>query len=556
MLNSDLQKRIIELENHNQKLLSENKRLREMLDIPEEAISSKQETANLQNVAEESFASMSSINKYSSPEKKIELFMSLFRGRTDVYAKRCYSKKHDSSYYIPACKNEWARGICDRTRVKCKDCKHRDLLQLTADIIDKHLRNKDKNGAGIVGVYPLLSDETCFFLAFDFDEEKWKEDVSTFRLVCESLNIPIAIERSRSGNGAHAWLFFEEAVPAISARKLGNALLTKAMSVRHEIEFSSYDRMFPNQDFMPKGGFGNLIALPLQNGVRSNRNSEFVDEDFHSYSDQWAYIASIKKTNQSEINRLLAELCVGNGLGELGDVDRNEGNDAKPWEKRKIETLESNDFPDYLTIFEANRLYIHKERVSPRALNRIKRLSAFQNPLFHKTQKMRMSTYGIPRIIWSLDETDEYIGIPRGCKSSLIHLLEESNVKYTFEDKRNNGKQIDVRFMGTLREEQQLAATPILQYENGILSVPTAFGKTVIGISLIAERKCNTLILVHLHTLLDQWKKSLEQFLEINEVLPEPENKRGRKKIGLLLGKLVQGKIHHQGLLILLWYKA
>ena len=177
------------------------------------------------------------------------------------------------------CKHEWVRGICDRVRTKCKDCDKRELLPLSKEVIDNHLRNKDENSTGIVGVYPLLPDETCLFLAIDFDEEKWQNDISTFRSVCKELNIPVAIERSRSGNGAHAWLFFNEPVPAISARKFGNAILTKAMSIRHEIKFSSYNRMFPNQDFMPKGGFGNLIALPLQGGARKNGNSEFVDKN-------------------------------------------------------------------------------------------------------------------------------------------------------------------------------------------------------------------------------------------------------------------------------------
>ncbi len=546
MPKSDLHKRISDLESQNQKLLAENRRLRELLGLPEE-VKEKETTVHILNFVEEESPTTSSINKYSSPEEKIELYLSLFRGRTDVYAKRCYSKKYDSAYYIPACKNEWARGLCDRTRVKCKDCKHRDLLPLTPEVIDKHLRNKDEHGSGIVGVYPLFPDETCFFLAVDFDEEKWEKDVATFRIVCESLNIPIVIERSRSGNGAHAWLFFEEAVSAISARKLGNALLTKAMSVRHEIQFSSYDRMFPNQDFMPKGGFGNLIALPLQGGARKNGNSEFIDENFQSYPDQWAYLSSIRKMKPVDIDRLVAELCIGNGLGELANTKEDE--DIKPWESKKIETLHTKDFPDTLTIIEANRLYIPKEGVAPKALNRIKRLSAFQNPEFYKTQKMRMSTYGIPMIIWSLDETDEYIGIPRGCKSALIHLLDEANVEYIFEDKRNNGKQIDVQFRGILREEQQLASDTLLQHENGILSLPTAFGKTVIGASLIAERKCNTLILVHLQTLLDQWKKSLEQFLEINETLSELEKKRGRKKVRSIIGQIGASKNTSSGII-------
>ncbi|WP_294083894.1 TOTE conflict system archaeo-eukaryotic primase domain-containing protein [Proteiniphilum sp. UBA5384] len=543
MSESDLLKRIAELEAWNLELLTENERLREMLGLPQKnvtAIPQEAEVPEQDNIDE---VSTPSINKYSSPDEKIALFQSLFRGRTDVYAKRCYSKKYGSCYYIPACKNEWVKGLCDRTRIKCKDCANRDLLPLTKEVINAHLRNNDENGAGIVGVYPLLPDETCLFLAIDFDEEKWEDDIKIFRSVCYTYNIPVAIERSRSGNGVHAWIFFEEPVTAISARKLGNALLTKAMSVRHEIRFTSYDRMFPNQDFMPKGGFGNLIALPLQGGARKNGNSEFIDKNIQSYPDQWAYLASIRKMELSEIESLLTLLCEGNGLGELGSLEKIVEVLFKPWESKRLEqNLEREDFPETLTIVEANQLYVPKERISPRALNRIKRLAAFQNPLFYKTQKMRMSTYGIPRIIHSLSETEEYIGIPRGCRSSLIDLLDGSNAKYVFDDKRNKGRQVNVCFKGALREEQDLAANTLLQYENGILSVPTAFGKTVIGASLIASRKCNTLILVHLQTLCDQWKKSLEQFLEINESLPEPEKKRGRKKVRSIIGQIGSGK--------------
>ena len=508
----ELHKRIEELEMENHILRAENEKLRKVLGL------SVGETVLKQDIIADEKENTTqkipfSLTKYSSPDEKIELFMSFFHGRTDVYAKRCFSMKYGRGYYVPACKNEWVRGICDRVRTKCKNCDKRELLPLTKEVIDNHLRNNVENGAGIVGIYPLLPNETCQFLAIDFDKEKWQNDVSVFRSVCEDLNIPAAIERSRSGNGAHAWLFFDEPVPVKSARKLGNVLLTKAMSERHEIRFSSYDRMFPNQDFMPKGGFGNLIALPLQGGARKSGNSEFIDKNFQSYPDQWAYLASIRKISPEELNAWLAELCTGNGLGELAITE----NDAsKPWEVKKTEIkLESKEFPDILMIVEANRLYIPKNDVSQRALNRIKRLAAFSNPQFYRIQKMQMSTFGTPRIIYSLDETAEYLGIPRGCRTSLVHLLETSNVNYMFEDKRNKGIEIDARFSGTLHEEQQIAADALLQHENGVLSLPTAFGKTVIGASLIAERKCNTLILVHLHTLFAQWKKSLEQFLEI-----------------------------------------
>ena len=377
----NLHERIEELESENSLLHAEIKRLREVLGFPLENVVSEKsltEPTDCEKATNEIPITESSIYKHSSPEEKIELFMSLFRGRSDVYAKRCYSKKHGSSYYIPACKHEWVRGVCDRARTKCKDCDKRELLPLSKEVIDNHLRNKDENGTGIVGVYPLLLDETCLFLAIDFDEEKWQNDISTFRTVCKELNIPMIIERSRSGNGAHAWLFFNEPIPAISARKFGNALLTKAMSVRHEIKFASYDRMFPNQDFMPKGGFGNLIALPLQGGARKTGNSEFIDENFQSYSDQWAYLASIRKISSEEISEWLSELCTGNGLGELGDTEKDDDDSPKPWESKKPEAkLENKDFPDKLIIVEANRLYISKKDVSQRALNRIKRLAAF-----------------------------------------------------------------------------------------------------------------------------------------------------------------------------------
>jgi superfamily II DNA or RNA helicase len=516
MAEIDLLNRIADLESQILALTAENERLKNILGIPLKGVDSQHSEPLLfaDETKNKDVEITNSINKLSPPEEKIKLFMSLFRGRTDVYAKRCYSKNYGSAYYIPACKNEWKAGLCNRPKVRCKLCKNRELSPLTEAVIDAHLRNKDENGAGIVGIYPLLPDETCLFLAVDFDEAEWQKDVSAFRLICIELHIPVAVERSRSGNGAHAWFIFSEPVTAIDARKFGNALLTKAMIIRHELKFSSYDRMFPNQDFMPKGGFGSLIALPLQGGARKNGNSEFIDENFQSSPDQWAYLASVKKISPHSLKQYNSILCEGDGLGQLGILELSEEERQKPWEIKKPESsLFKKDFPEQLTVVEASRLYIPKTEISQRALNRIKRLVAFSNPQFYKIQKMRMSTYGIPRIICSAYEDGEYLGIPRGCKSALMEILDNSMVNYCFEDKRNKGKRLKIKFIGTLREEQQNAANALLEHENGVLSVPTAFGKTVIGVSLIANRKCNTLILVHLQTLLEQWKKSLQQFL-------------------------------------------
>jgi hypothetical protein len=543
MTESALLQRIADLESQNLALLSEIKRLKEALGLP----AKETKSLDIQFIEE---TKTGEINKYSPPDEKIALFMSLFRGRSDVYAKRCYSRQYDSAYYIPACKNEWKKSVCNRPKVKCKNCKNRDLLSLNKEVINSHLRNKDEHGNGITGIYPLLEDDSCCFLAIDFDKADWQKDVTAFRSVCNSLKIPVAVERSRSGNGAHVWFFFEDAITAVSARKFGNELLTKAMAARHELGFDSYDRMFPNQDFMPKGGFGNLIALPLQGGARLKGNSEFVDENFVSYADQWVYLASINRFTRTEIEKYLSDWCVGNGLGEL-QILENEGEDnEKPWERKHQEkSLERDDFPSQLTVVEANCLYIQKNGISQRALNRIKRLAAFSNPLFYKTQRMRMSTYGIPRIISSTDETPEYLSIPRGCRDALSELLAKSDVSYTFEDKRNTGKKIKVDFSGKLRDKQQNAANALLERENGVLSVPTAFGKTVIGASLIAKRKCNTLILVHLQTLLNQWKKSLEQLLLLDESLPETTQKRGRKRQKSIIGQIGAGKNTASGII-------
>lgn len=468
-------------------------------------------------------------NKYVSPNQKIELFKSLFIGREDVYAKRFFNRKTGKSGYVPACANEWVQGVCDKKKFKCNSCPNKSFIALNNRAIYNHLKGDDEFCRDVIGTYVMLPDETTKFLAIDFDEESWQEDISAVRTVCRQFDIPIAVERSRSGNGAHVWLFFKEPLSAITARKLGSAILTKAMEERHEIKLSSYDRMFPNQDTMPKGGFGNLIALPLQGKARKEHNSEFVDEDFNAYPDQWAYLYQIKKISAKEVDGYLSILRVQNELGELA------GEQEKPWEKKSENPLTVFDYPTVVNVTEANLLYIKKKGLSQKALNKIKRLAAFKNPDFYKSQAMRLPVYNKPRVIDTSEETAQYLCIPRGCKDNLTGLI-PSTINY--EDKRNSGNPINLRFNGKLREEQQLAADEMLKYENGILSATTAFGKTVVASYLIAERKVNTLILVHSSALLQQWQKSLSEFLIFEDELPEQPKKRGRQKklshIGLL----------------------
>ncbi len=472
-----------------------------------------------------------SINQNSSANEKIVLFMSLFKGRRDVYAKKWQNKKGISGY-SPHCLIEWTPGICNKPQVKCSNCNQQRYSLFNETAIEKHLR-----GEMIIGIYPMELDETCHFLAIDFDKEGWNKDISVIRDTCSHFKIPVAIERSQSGNGCHAWFFFADAAPAALARKFGTALLTYSMNKRHKISFASYDRLFPNQDTMPKGGFGNLIALPLQKKTRVNGNSVFIDEDFVPYLDQWSFLSNIEKMNEKLLEILIKKLSKGNELGVLKDGDSK----VKPWRKQTSE-LKKSDFPGTVQIVRSGMLYVEKNGLSQRALNTLKRYAAFKNSAFYKAQAMRISTYGKPRIISCVDDFEDYLALPRGCEDDVIRSLNELKVKQKIEDETTSGKTVNVEFNGALWEEQQEAVDALLAHDNGVLSAATAFGKTVIGAKLISVRKVNTLVLVHRQQLLSQWRERLDQFLTINESLPELPKKRGRKKEQNLIGYMGAGK--------------
>ena len=481
----------------------------------------------------------SHLNTKLQSADKIRIFMSLFKGREDLYAKR-WENKEGKSGYAPVCLNEWEAGLCGKPKVKCAFCKHRSHAPLNEKAINAHLR-----GNLVAGIYPLRQDEKCHFLAMDFDKDGWQQDVSTLRDVCTAFNVPVAIERSRSGHGAHAWFFFTDPISASLARKFGSALLTYAMSERHQIKFKSYDRFFPNQDTMPKGGFGNLIALPLQKAAREKGNSVFIDERFHPSEDQWGFLAQIRRLSEEEISALILKLCPGNELGELKQDDEDP---VKPWETSRSKPAR-HEFPKVMHLVKANMLYIAKSGISQRSLNALKRLAAFKNPEFYRAQAMRMSTYGKPRIITCAEETQEYICLPRGCETDLETLLGEAGVEIEWSDRTFQGRSIKVAFTGTLREDQDLAAEAMLRHDCGVLSATTAFGKTVIAAKLIAERKTNTLILTHRQQLLSQWTMRLEEFLNIDEELPVAAKKRGRKTRQSLIGQIGAGKENPGGII-------
>ncbi len=473
----------------------------------------------------------SGMDKLSPPEEKIAWFMSLFSGRNDVYAVRRFSKRFDNAYYMPACRNEYRPSVCGKPKQKCGNCKNRDFIPFDADVVRAHLTNKDENGNGIIGVYPLLPDDTCRFLVMDFDGAEWTKDIAALRIVCDESDISCAVERSRSGNGAHVWFFFDKPLPAARARRFGSLLITKAMNNRHEIRFTSYDRMFPNQDTVPKGGFGNLIALPLQGGPRLKGNSVFIDTDLKPYPDQWAFLATVERMDSARFEWLMKVLDVDGELGSL--VTGEETEEKKPWEvPRRPARLLKKDFPKSLHCIEANMLFVQKDGLSQQAMNRIKRLAAFPNPSFHLKQRMRMSTFGVPRIVFAANETNEWISIPRGCRPALEALAEGAGIPLSFEDKREIGRPLEIRFTGELRMDQVFAVDALASEDNGVMAAATGFGKTVAAAALIAKIQRSTLILVHTHTLLIQWKKALSRFLKhaINDGAPTIGQFGGGKK--------------------------
>ena len=396
-------------------------------------------------------------------------------------------------------------------------------MSLTDKDIYKHLSGKDSYGRDVVGIYPMLTDEACLFLCADFDEENFKSDVTAFRKTCEEFDIPISVEISRSGNGAHAWIFFEEPVSASVARKLGSGVLTKTME-QSNLSFKSYDRFFPNQDTMPKGGFGNLVALPLQGNARKNGNSLFVDKDFIPYSDQWAYLGSVQKLSSERVDELVSVLCKSGDLGEL--ISDKED---KPWETKRQILLSVEEYPESLEIVYSNMLYVPTKDLSAGLINKIKRLAAFKNPDFYRSQAMRLPIYNKPRIVCTAEIFDEYIALPRGCEDAFVDLFSGTETNVSITDKTNRGTEIPVDFNGILREEQQPAADALLEHNIGVLSATTAFGKTVVASYLIGERKTNTLVLVHTQSLMTQWQKSLQQFLTIN-VAPPKKNKKAEEE--------------------------
>ena len=446
----------------------------------------------------------------SSREYSVKIFMNYFKGRNDVYPYLSIDKNNPNiKYYIPACANEWKNGVCNKTKgKKCKNCQYRDNKPISKETIYKHMY-----GNYPIGIYPLLENDTCFFLSLDFDDKDSKKDIKSdvlaFASVCDKYEVPIAIERSRSGNGIHIWMFFDTNIKAITARKLGSLLLSKTMEISN-ISISSFDRMFPNQDTLPKGGYGNLIALPFQNEPSKYGNTLFIDRNFILIKNQIQYLSSIHKLTEIEVFEKIKQLS--NETIDISHEIIDMQNEVKLKSKNNI------DYPKSIKVILKDMVYIDKANLDGVVKNSFRRLATFANPEFYKKQKLRMSVYNVPMVIDCSKEDEKYLKLPRGTYNYLESLCNVNNIEIISKDERFVGNKIEVKFNGSLREEQQIAIDHMLKYDNGILCAPTGFGKTVIGCKLIAERKVNTLILVNKIQLLNQWKDRIKEFLDVKEV--------------------------------------
>lgn len=483
-------------------------------------------------------------------EKMAIRFFSMFWGREDVYARR-----GKNGGYFPQCNNRWDVKLCPKQRgekMLCDVCENKKWTKLDVKKIVAHLLGYKEDGSDVIGVYPLLPDGTCRFLVFDFDnhekgaeatdfanvDSEWHKEVDALRKICEVNGIQPLVERSRSGKGAHVWIFFQKAIPASIARNFGFLLLDKGAASVNLKSFHYYDRMYPSQD--AASSIGNLIALPLQGQALKNGNSAFVDKNWNAYPNQWDVLLNkAEKLSIEDIEKYMAKWQseLAENRGKFSDIDAN--NRPKPW-KKKCKFVKA-DVVGKLYLVLSNGVYVDTLNLMPRIQNQIRSLAAFDNPEYYKNKRLGYSNYYNFSAVYLGKDMDGYIQVPRGLREGISEECAKAGIPVEISDQRETGRPIRVSFNGSLRLQQELAAEQLLKYSDGVLEAATAFGKTVVCSYLIAERKVNTLILLQSKDLLSQWLDELNKFLDIREEPPEYETKTGRKKkrdsaIGILHG--------------------
>ncbi|MDE6387576.1 MAG: DEAD/DEAH box helicase family protein [Lachnospiraceae bacterium] len=482
-------------------------------------------------------------------ETDAKVFFSMFWGRTDVYGKRTIKKSTKEVNYYTQCYNFW-KSSCPRvagSKIKCQDCQKQAYKELKKEQIIDHLRGNSEDATDVIGVFPLLTDDTCRFIVFDFDnhekdaekndfantDDLWKDEVDSLRRICDIYGIDALVERSRSGRGAHLWIFFQKPIEAELARKFGNVLLNKGAESVNLKSFRFYDRMLPMQNHLPAGGLGNLIVLPLQGQALKEGNSAFIDEHWNAYPDQWEVLLNKKKLSKEFIEDKIQEWTEENSytVADIIAVNGNdifENNSEKPWNRTK--RFLKGDVDGTLHITLSNGVYVNTVNLQPRIQNQIRRMAAFSNPVFYKNQAMGLSNFENYRYIYLGSDEGGFIKVPRGILENITEACEKAGIEYEIEDKRSEGQPIHVEFIGELKESQILAVDKLLQNDNGILNAATAFGKTVVCCNVIAKRQVSTLILLQSSALMEQWQEALTKLLHIDEELPEYETPTGRKK--------------------------
>jgi superfamily II DNA or RNA helicase len=439
---------------------------------------------------------------------KLRLFRDLFRGREDVFAVRWENRSRGRSGYSPWCANEWQSGVCGKPKVRCGECTNQAFVALDERQLLAHLQ-----GRQVVGLYPLLSDDRCWLLAIDLDGRSWRDDVQALAKTCHSLGLHPAIERSRSGDGAHIWFFFTDPIPAGDARRLGFTILTATMAQGVTLGVDSYDRLFPSQDVLPGRGFGNLIALPLQRAARDAGNTEFLDDTLEPHRHQWSYLASVPKITPNRVAELNAD---GDGDGALAVRTVTDRSD-QPWRPPRTlrERLSKTRLPDTIDVTLADRIYIDRSTLPPPLAHAIRRLATFSNPMFAELQRMRLSVARTPRVIGCFEDLAVHLALPRGCLADVTSVTRDLGIKLDVRDERVDGEALELKFCGQLNASQRTAARAFLQHEVGVLCAPPGWGKTVLATQLIASRGRSTLVLVHRKPLVEQWVERLCAFLDV-----------------------------------------
>lgn len=441
-----------------------------------------------------------SANEKLSTIDKIEIYLSYFKGRPDVYAERYFSKKHQKFGWNPACDRSFQAG-CKKGKIKnyCSICPISQFPPLDEDILKRHFTGK-LTCEGI-GIYPLLTDNTCYLLVMDFDEDNWFDDMLSVYKIALRYDIYPLMERSSSGHGGHLWLFFAIPVKALKARKLGSLLIQEAMEGNKNLKFDSFDRMFPNQDYLPQGGFGNLIALPLRHDAYLKGNSSFINDLQQVIDHPIEYLASLPKLQEQQLDQILNSYYKNDYFFDQQQMGLSLDTNTK--------------YSKQMYGLENTMLCIEKKELNLYTLSVLKRLGSMYNPEYFLKQKLKKPIYRetTPRVLSYYEEDDRYLYLPRGQKYKLQEIFPEAEIQ--IEAQVTNGQVIDTVFTGELRQNQQEAVKTLMQYDMGIMKAVPGFGKTVMALYMIAQRTVSTLVIVPNKEIQKQWEERIHEFLTI-----------------------------------------